>query len=151
MKDINNKSKVNRFKYMLYFYGLFVVFIFVYKYIIAPELPGIILLAAFAPIFGFMSSIINWPVYIHASEADGGMVVNSQRLFSKKQDSIIINKYNFDSYFETDHLHIGLNLLNEEEKMQKHKIKVSWMKLKDLRALEEKLREINPHAPVNES
>ena len=68
MKDINNKGKVNRFKYMLYFYGLFIVFVFIYKYIIAPELPGLILLAAFAPIFGFMSSIINWPVYIHASE-----------------------------------------------------------------------------------
>lgn len=151
MKDINNKGKVNRFKYMLYFYGLFVVFIFIYKYIIAPELPGLILLAAFAPIFGFMSSIINWPVYIHASEADGGMVINSKKLFSKKQDSLLITKFNFDSYFETDHLHIGLNLLDEEEKMQQHKVKVSWMKLKDLRTLEDKLREINPHAPVNAS
>ncbi|MBO3699887.1 hypothetical protein [Roseivirga sp. E12] len=149
MKDINNKGKVNRFKFLLYFYGLFVVFIFIYKFIIAPELPGLILLAAFAPIFGFMSSVINWPVYIHATEADGGMVINSQRLFSKKQDSLLINKYNFDSYFETDHLHIGLNILNTEEEMLQHKIKVSWMKLKDLRALEEKLREINPHAPVN--
>ena len=148
MKDINNKGKVNRFKYMLYFYGLFIVFVFIYKDIIAPELPGLILLAAFAPIFGFMSSIINWPVYIHASEAEGGMVVNSQKLFSKKQDSLLITKFNFDSYFETDHLHIGLNMLDEEEKMKQHKIKVSWMKLKDLRALEDKLREINPLAPT---
>ncbi len=148
MKDINNKGKVNRFKYMLYFYGLFIVFVFIYKYIIAPELPGLILLAAFAPIFGFMSSIINWPVYIHASEAEGGMVVNSQKLFSKKQDSLLITKFNFDSYFETDHLHIGLNMLDEEEKMKQHKIKVSWMKLKVLRALEDKLREINPLAPT---
>ncbi|MFT6871735.1 MAG: hypothetical protein ACJAVN_000737 [Roseivirga sp.] len=148
MKDINNKGKVNRFKYMLYFYGLFIVFVFIYKYIIAPELPGLILLAAFAPIFGFMSSIINWPVYIHASEAEGGMVVNSQKLFSKKQDSLLITKFIFDSYFETDHLHIGLNMLDEEEKMKQHKIKVSWMKLKDLRALEDKLREINPLAPT---
>ena len=148
MKDINNKGKVNRFKYMLYFYGLFIVFVFIYKYIIAPELPGLILLAAFAPIFGFMSSIINWPVYIHASEAEGGMVVNSQKLFSKKQDSLLITKFNFDSYFETDHLHLGLNMLDEEEKMKQHKIKVSWMKLKALRALEDKLREINPLAPT---
>ena len=95
-----------------------------------------------------MSSFVNWPVYIHASEAEGGMVVNSRRLFSKHQKSLLINKYNFDSYFETDHLHIGLNLLDEEENMKQHKIKVSWMRLKDLRALEEKLREINPYAPV---
>ena len=27
MKDINNKGKVNRFKFLLYFYGLFIVFI----------------------------------------------------------------------------------------------------------------------------
>lgn len=78
-------------------------------------------------------------------------MVNSQRLFSKKQTSLLITKFNFDSYFETDHLHIGLNILDEEEKMQQHKVKVSWMKLKDLRALEDKLREINPHAPVNEA
>ena len=80
--------------------------------------------------------------------AEGGMVVNSQKLFSKKQDSLLITKFNFDSYFETDHLHIGLNMLDEEEKMKQHKIKVSWMKLKDLRALEDKLREINPLAPT---
>lgn len=148
MKDINNKAKVNRFKFLLYFYGLFVVFMFVYKYILAPELPGLILIAAFAPLFGFMSSFINWPMYIHAVEADGGMVINMKRLFSKQQKSLLINKYNFDSYFETDHLHIGLNILDEEEKMQQHRIKVSWMRLKDLRALEEKLKEINPYAPV---
>ncbi len=148
MKDINNKGKVNRFKFLLYFYGLFVIFIFVYKYIISPELPGLILLAAFAPLFGFMSSFINWPVYIHATEAEGGMVVNTNKLFSKKRNSLLINKYNFDSYFETDHLHIGLNILDEDEKMKQHKIKVSWMRLKDLRALEEKLKEINPYAPV---
>jgi len=148
MKDINNKGRVNRFKFLLYFYGLFVVFMFVYKFIIAPDLPNLILLAAFAPLFGFMSSFVNWPVYVHAAEADGGMVINSQKLFSKKQNSLLITKYNFDSYFETDHLHIGLNVLDEDDKLKKHRIKVSWMRLKDLRALEEKLKEINPYAPV---
>ena len=66
MKDINNKGKVNRFKFLVYFYGLFVVVLFVYKFIISPELPSLILLAAFAPLFGFISSFVNWPVYIHA-------------------------------------------------------------------------------------
>ena len=148
MKDINNKSKVNRFRYLLYFYGAFVVFLFIYKFIIAPELPGLILLAAFAPLFGFMSSFVNWPVYVHAVEADGGMVINLKKLFSKSQTSILVTKYNFDSYFETDHLHIGLNILDEEENLKQHKIKVSWMRLKDIRALEEKLKEINPLAPT---
>ncbi len=148
MKDINNKGRVNRFKYLLCFYGLFVVFMFVYKYIISPDLPTLILLVAFAPLFGFMSSFVNWPVYIHATEANGDLVINTQRLFSKKQKSLLITKYNFDSYFETDHLHIGLNVLDENDKLKKHKIKVSWMRLKDLRTLEEKLKEINPYAPV---
>lgn len=148
MKDISNKGRVNRFKYLLYFYGLFVVFIFVYKYIIAPDLPKLILLVAFAPIFGFVSSFINWPVYVRATETDDGLAINTQKLFSQKQKSLYVNKYNFDSYFETDHLHIGLNVLNENDKLKKHRIKVSWMRLKDLRALEEKLKEINPYAPV---
>lgn len=148
MKDISNKGRVNRFKYLLYFYGLFVVFIFVYKYIIAPDLPKLILLVAFAPIFGFVSSFINWPVYVRATETDEGLAINTQKLFSKKQKSLYVNKYNFDSYFETDHLHIGLNVLDENDKLKKRKIKVSWMRLKDLRALEEKLKEINPYAPV---
>ena len=148
MKDINNKGKVNRFKFLVYFYIAFVVFLFVYKFIISPELPSLILLAGFAPLFGFMSSFVNWPVYVHAVEADGGMVINLKKLFSKEQNSILVTKYNFDSYFETDHLHIGLNLLDDEEKMQQHKIKVSWMRLKDIRALEEKLKEINPLAPT---
>ncbi|WP_286756355.1 hypothetical protein [Roseivirga sp. UBA838] len=148
MKDINNKGRVNRFKYLLYFYGLFVLFMFVYTFIIAPDLPRLILLAAFAPLFGFMSSFVNWPVYVHATEADGGVVINTQKLFSKKRNSLVVTKYNFDSYFETDHLHIGLNVLDEEEKLRKHRIKVSWLGLKDLRALEEKLKEINPYAPV---
>lgn len=148
MKDISNKGKVNRFKFLLYFYGLFVVFIFVYRFIISPDLPNLILLAAFAPLFGFMSSFINWPVYILAAEAEEGLLIKSQKLFSKKQTSLLVTKYNFDSYFETDHLHIGLNVLDENDKLKKHKVKVSWMRLKDLRALEEKLREINPYAPV---
>ena len=148
MKEINNKGRVNRFKYLLYFYGLFVVFMFIYKFIIAPELPNLILIAAFAPIFGFMSSFVNWPVYVLAAEAQDGLVINTQKLFSKKQSSLLITKYNFDSYFETDHLHIGLNVLDENDKMKKHRIKVSWMRLKDLRSLEEKLKEINPYAPV---
>ena len=148
MKDINNKGKVNRFKFLLYFYGAFIVFIFVYKYLIAPETPGLVLLAAFAPLFGFMSSIVNWPIYVHAVEAEDGMVVNTRRLFSKKQHSLLISKYNFDSYFDTDHLHIGLKLLDKDDNMQQHKLKVSWLRLKDLRALEEKLKEINPYAPV---
>tara|TARA_Y100000588_G_C14156466_1_gene882847 strand:+ start:733 stop:1182 length:450 start_codon:yes stop_codon:yes gene_type:complete len=148
MKDISNKGKVNRFKYLLYFYGLFVVFIFVYRFIIAPDLPNLILIAAFAPLFGFMSSFINWPVYILAAEAEEGLLIKTQKLFSKKQISLLVTKYNFDSYFETDHLHIGLNVLDETDKLRRHKVKVSWMRLKDLRALEEKLREINPYAPV---
>lgn len=148
MKDISNKGKVNRFKYLLYFYGLFIVFIFVYKYIIAPTTPAIVLLAGLAPIFGFMSSLVNWPIYLHAVEAQDGMVINTRKLFSKKQSSLLITKYNFDSYFETDHLHIGLNLLDEDDQLIKHKIKVSWLRIKDLRALEDKLREINPYAPV---
>lgn len=148
MKDISNKGKVNRFKFLLYLYGLFVVFIFVYRFIISPDLPNLILLAAFAPLFGFMSSFINWPVYILAAEAEEGLLIKSQKLFSKKQTSLLVTKYNFDSYFETDHLHIGLNVLDENDKLKKHKVKVSWMRLKDLRALEEKLREINPYAPV---
>lgn len=148
MKDINNKGRVNRFKYLLYFYGLFVVFMFIYKFIIAPDLPNLILIAAFAPIFGFMSSFVNWLVYVLAAEAQDGLVTNTQKLFSKKQKSLLITKYNFDSYFQTDHLHIGLNVLDENDKLTKHRIKVSWMRLKDLRALEEKLKEINPYAPV---
>lgn len=148
MKDINNKGKVNRFKYLLYFYGAFVVFIFIYKFLIVPETPALVLLAAFAPIFGFMSSLVNWPLYLHAVEATDGILINTQKLFSKKKGSLLITKYNFDSYYETDHLHIGFNMLDKEDKMQQHKIKVSWMRLKDLRALEEKLREINPYAPV---
>lgn len=148
MKDINNKSKVNRFKFLLYFYAAFVIFLFIYKFIISPELPGLILLAAFAPLFGFMSSFVNWPVYVNAVEADGGMVINLKKLFSKTQSSLLITKYNFDSYFETDHLHIGLNILDEQENLKQHKIKVSWMRLKDIRALEEKLKEINPLAPI---
>lgn len=133
---------------MLYFYGLFVLVIFVYKFIFAPELPNLILLAAFAPIFGFMSSLVNWPVYLQTTEVNDGLLIKTKSLFSSKQNSLLINKYNFDSYYETDHLHIGLNVLDDKEKMQKHKIKVSWMRLKDLRALEEKLREINPYAPI---
>ena len=149
MKEINNNGKVNRYKYLLYFYGLFIVFIFVYKFVFLPELSNIILLAAVAPVFGFMSSIVNWPVYTHVVPAEkGGILINTRRLFSKKQNSLFVNKYNFDSYFETDHLHLGLNILDENDQMQQHKVKVSWLKLKDLRAFEEKLREINPHAPT---
>lgn len=148
MKDIDNRGRVNRFKFLLYFYGLFVLVIFAYKFIFAPELPNLILLAAFAPIFGFMSSIVNWPVYLQTTEVNDGLLIKTKRLFSSKQNSLLINKYNFDSYYETDHLHIGLNVLDDNEQMQKHKIKVSWMRLKDLRALEEKLREINPYAPI---
>ena len=48
MKDIDNRGRVNRFKYLLYFYGLFVLVIFGYKFIFAPELPNLILLAAFS-------------------------------------------------------------------------------------------------------
>ena len=149
MKDINNKGKVNRFKYLIFFYGAFIVFIFIYKYLIAPSTPAIVLLAGFAPIFGFMSSLVNWPLYLHAVDAEDGMVINTRRLFSKKQNSLLITRYNFDSYFETDHLHIGLNLLDADDNLKQHRIKVSWLRLKDLRALEEKLREINPHAPTN--
>jgi hypothetical protein len=120
----------------------------VYRYIIAPDITGFILLVAFAPIFGFMSSIVNWPVYLTAIETENGVVVNIQKLFSKMEKSILINKYNFDSYFETDHLHIGLNILDSQDQMVKHKIKVSWLRIKDLRALEDKLKEINPYAPT---
>lgn len=150
MKEISNKGKVNRFKFLLYFYLLFVVFIFVYKYLIVPEMTSLVLLVAFAPIFGFMSSLVNWPLYVQVVEAEGGVVINTQKLFSKKQNSLLVNKYNFDSYFETDHLHIGLNILNEQDELKKHKIRISWLRIKDLRALEEKLREINPYAPVKD-
>ena len=148
MKDINSKGKVNRFKFLLYFYGVFILFLFIYKYIIAPSTPAIVLLAGFAPIFGFMSSFVNWPLYLHAVEAEDGIVINTQKLFSKKKHSLLVTKYNFDSYFETDHLHIGLNLLDSEDQLQQHRIKVSWLRLKDIRALEEKLKEINPYAPM---
>ena len=148
MKQISNKGKVNRFKFLLYFYLLFVVFIFFYKYIIAPDMTSLVLLVAFAPIFGFMSSLVNWPIYLTAMDAENGIVVNTKKLFSKKEKSLLITKYNFDSYYETDHLHIGLNILDSDDKMVKHKIRVSWLRIKDLRALEEKLREINPYAPV---
>lgn len=148
MKDIDNKGRVNRFKYLLYFYGLFVAVIFIYKFIFAPELPNLILLAAFAPIFGFTSSIINWPVHLQATEVEEGVMIKTKKLFSKKSKSLILTKYNFDSYYETDHLHIGLQVLDDQDKLRKHKLKVSWIKLKDLRALEEKLREINPYAQI---
>ena len=148
MKDIDNRGRVNRFKYLLYFYGLFVVMLFIYKFIIAPELPNLILLAAFAPIFGFMSSLVNWPVHLQVAEVDDGILIKSKSLFASQSKNILVNKYNFDSYYETDHLHIGLQILDDQEKLKKHKIKVSWMKLKDLRALEEKLREINPYAAI---
>lgn len=133
---------------MLYVYGLFVLVIFVYKFIFAPELPNLILLVALVPILGFLSSLVNWPVYLQTTEVNDGLLIKTKRLFTSKQKSLLLNKYNFDSYFETDHLHIGLNVLDDKEQMQKHKIKVSWMRLKDLRALEEKLREINPYAPI---
>ncbi|MGK0488943.1 MAG: hypothetical protein ACJAXB_002131 [Candidatus Endobugula sp.] len=148
MKQISNKGKVNRFKFLIYFYLLFVVFIFVYKYIIAPEMTGFILLVAFAPIFGFMSSLVNWPIYLTAIQAEDGMVINTRKLFSKKEKSIYVTKFNFDSYYETDHLHIGLNILDSQDQMCKHKIRVSWLSIRDLRALEGKLKAINPYAPV---
>ncbi|WP_323755666.1 hypothetical protein [Roseivirga sp.] len=150
MKQISNKGKVNRFKYLLYFYVLFAVFIFVYKYIIRPDMPSLILLVAFAPIFGFLSSLVNWPLYVTAMETEGGIAISTRKLFSKKENSILVTKYNFDSYYETDHLHIGMNLLDKDDKLQKHKLRISWLRIKDLRALEEKLREINPYAPVKE-
>jgi len=131
MKDINNKSKVNRFKYLLYFYGAFIVFIFIYVYLIAPNTPQIVLLAGFAPIFGFMSSLVNWPLYLHAVEAEDGMVINTRRLFSKKQNSLLVTRYNFDSYFETDHLHLGLNLLDADDNLKPHRIKVCLLYTSD--------------------
>ncbi|MGW8123369.1 hypothetical protein ACV07N_11975 [Roseivirga echinicomitans] len=148
MKQISNRGKVNRFKYLLYFYLLFIVLIFVYKYIIRPDISSLILLVAFAPLFGFMSSLVNWPLYITAMETADGVAINTKKLFSKKENSITVTKYNFDSYYETDHLHIGMNLLDKDDKLQKHKLRISWLRIKDLRALEEKLREINPYAPV---
>lgn len=148
MKQISNSAKVNRYKFLIYFYLLFVVFIFVYKYIIRPEVTALVLLVALAPIFGFLSSLVNWPIYMTVIEADEGVVINTKKLFSKKENSILVNKYNFDSYFETDHLHIGLNILDKNDELQKHKLRISWLRLRDLRALEEKLREINPYAPV---
>jgi hypothetical protein len=150
MKEIDNRGKVNRYKYLLYFYGLFIVFILVYKFIFLPELSNIILLAAVAPIFGFMSSIVNWPVYTQVVPADkNGILIITRRLFSKDKQSLLINKFNFDSYYETDHLHLGLNVLDEDDNLVKHKVKVSWLKLKDLRGFEEMLKDINPHAPTN--
>lgn len=148
MKDIDNRGRVNRFKFLLYFYIIFVLVVFVYKFIIAPELPGLFLLAAFAPLFGFMSSLINWPVHLQITEIEEGILIKTKPLFAGKSKSVLLNKYNFDSYFETDHLHIGLQVLDEQDKLKKHKIKVSWMRLKDLRAFEDKLREINPYAPI---
>lgn len=148
MKDIDNRGRINRFKYLLYFYGLFVLVVFVYKFILAPELPTLFLLAAFAPIFGFISYLMNWPVHLQATELEEGLMIKTKPLFSNQSKSVLLNKYNFDSYFETDHLHIGLQVLDEKDRLKKHKIKVSWMRLKDLRALEEKLREINPYAPM---
>jgi len=152
MKEIDNRGKVNRYKYLLYFYGLFILFILVYKFVFLPELSNIILLAAVAPIFGFMSSIVNWPVYTQIVPADkNGIVILTRKLFKKEQHSLLVNRFNFDSYYETDHLHLGLNILDEDDNMIKHKVKVSWLKLKDLRAFEEMLREINPHAPTNKA
>ncbi len=148
MKQISNSGKVNRYKFLIYFYLLFVVFIFVYKYIIRPEVSTLILLLALAPIFGFLSSLVNWPIYMTVIETEDGVVISTKKLFSKKENSMVVNKYNFDSYYETDHLHIGLNLLDKNDQLQKHKLRISWLRLKDLRALEEKLREINPYAPV---
>ena len=111
---------------------------------------NIILLAAIAPAFGFMSSIVNWPVYTQVVPADkNGILIITRRLFSKEKHSLLVNNFNFDSYFETDHLHLGLNVLDEEDNLVKHKVKVSWLKLKDLRGFEEMLRDINPHAPTN--
>ncbi len=152
MKEINNNAKVNRYKYLLYFYGLFIVFIIFYKFYYLPHMNNIILLAGVAPIFGFLSSLVNWPVYTQVAEADkDGILIITKRLFSKTKHSLLINKYNFDSYFETDHLHLGLNILDKEENLIKHRVKVSWLKLKDLRAFEEMLKEINPHAPTNKA
>lgn len=148
MKDIDNRARVNRFKYLLYVYGLFVIAVFIYKFILAPELPNLFLLAAFAPLFGFVSSLLNWPVHLLVTEVEEGVLIKTKALFASKSRSLLINKYNFDSYYETDHLHIGLQVLDEKDRLKKHKIKVSWMRLKDLRALEEKLREINPYAPI---
>ena len=103
-----------------------------------------------APIFGFMSSIVNWPVYTQVVPAEkNGILIITRKLFKKEQQSLLVNRFNFDSYYETDHLHLGLNILDEDDNMIKHKIKVSWLKLKDLRAFEEMLKEINPHAPTN--
>ena len=148
MKKISNSAKVNRYKFLIYFYLLFVVFIFVYKYIISPEVTTLILLVAFAPVFGFLSSLVNWPLYVTVIETEEGVVISTKKLFSKKEKSILVNKYNFDSYYETDHLHIGLNILDKHDQLQKHKLRISWLRIKDLRALEEKLREINPYAPT---
>ena len=50
MSAINNRGRINRFKYMLCFYGLFM------SVISATELPNLILLAAFVPILRFLSS-----------------------------------------------------------------------------------------------
>lgn len=150
MKEMDNRGKVNRHKYLLYFYGLLIVVILAYKFIFIPELSNILLLAAVAPIFGFMPLIANWPVYLQVEPADkNGILIITRRLFSKEKQTLLVNKFNFDSYFETDHMHLGLNVLDEADNMVKHRVKVSWLKLKDLRVFEEMLKDINPHAPTN--
>ena len=148
MKVIDNRGRVNRFKYLLYFYLLFVLAILFYKFILAPETPSLLLLTAIVPIFGFASSFINWPVHLQVTEVNEGIMIKTKPLFASKSKSLLVDKYNFDSYFDTDHLHIGLKVLDEHQQLKKHKIKVSWMRLKDLRALEDKLREINPYATI---
>lgn len=148
MKDIDNRGRVNRFKFLLYFYLVFVLIVFVYKFIIAPELPGLFLLVAFLPLLGFMSSLINWPVHLQVTEIEEGIMIKTKPIFTSKSKTVLVNKHNFDSYYETDHLHIGLQVLDERDRLKKHEIRVSWMRLKDLRAFEQKLREINPYAPI---
>ena len=146
MEKIDNKRRVNRYKYLVYFYGLFVVCVIFYKFLFLPEAANLILLSALVPLFGFMPIFFNWPVYVQAMDTDEGVMIHTRRLFSKEKHSLLLNSYNFDSYFKTDPLHIGLQALDDNDKLKQHKIKISWMRLKDVQALEEKLREINPYA-----
>ena len=146
MRTIQNKGRIFLFKALLTIYVLFFLFVFVYKYLWMPDTSKIWLWAAVLPILAFLATLSNWPVHFHALSTDDGVLIQTRKLFFKKEKSLVINKANFDGFYDTGHRFLGLKVLDEKDQLRKHKIKVSWISLKDLRALEQKLNEINPYA-----